>query len=328
MEPITIKIVRSDDVYRKIMEAPLERKDDIYRYELMKPFEQKFAMYHCPLKAKQPGGYDVVMASGMLGYLVPQKIDVSTEESIALLEEDTFWENCKKSIEKSLKCFTDTGIELPVKEYVFSTLLADPESPYSIMNDNYCGDGGIPGYILGSLVPSQYTMSRLPVAMAHETNHNVKIHTLQGEDYMNDNEKFEGFKQKLIGENEKIYGEEIHRKYGSDLLEASNAKVKAMSQGKWQEVQALEEQIRSKLKEAFEQGNPAGELAKEVCDLHRQWLCTFWKDGTYSKQAHKELAEGYVVDERFTEYYDKIAVGCTKFLRDAIVAYCGENETC
>lgn len=183
MEPITIKIVRSDDVYRKIMETPLERKDDIYRYELMKSFEQKFAMYHCPLKAKQPGGYDVVMASGMLGYLLPQKIDVSTEESIALLEEDTFWENCKKSIEKSLKCFTDIGIELPVKEYVFSAFLADPESPYSIMNDNYCGDGGIPGYILGSLVPSQYTMSRLPVAMAHETNHNVKF---QFEKWRND----------------------------------------------------------------------------------------------------------------------------------------------
>lgn len=183
METITVKIVRSDAIYRKIMEAPIERKDDIYRYELMKPFEQKFAMYHCPLKAKQPGGYDVVMASGMLGYLLPQKIDASTEESIALLAEDIFWENCKKSIEKSLKCFTDIGIELPVKEYVFSAFLADPESPYSIMNDNYCGDGGIPGYILGSLVPSQYTMSRLPVAMAHETNHNVKF---QFEKWRND----------------------------------------------------------------------------------------------------------------------------------------------
>lgn len=75
-----IKVVRSDVIYRKIMEAPIDKKDDIYRYELMKPFEQKFAMYHCPLKAKQPGGYDVVMASGMFGNLVPQKIDASIEK--------------------------------------------------------------------------------------------------------------------------------------------------------------------------------------------------------------------------------------------------------
>lgn len=178
-----IKVVRSDVIYRKIMEAPIDKKDDIYRCELMKPFEQKFAMYHCPLKAKQPGGYDVVMASGMFGNLVPQKIDASIEKSIEFLANDNFWGNCRKSIEKSLHCFTDMGIELPVKEYVFSVLLADPESPYSIMNDNYCGDGGIPGYILGSLVPSDYTMSRLPIALAHETNHNVRF---QFEKWRND----------------------------------------------------------------------------------------------------------------------------------------------
>ncbi len=183
IEPITITTVRSDTIYQKIMEAPLNHKDDIYRYELMKPFEQKLAMYHCPLKAKEPGGYDAIMASGMMGYLLPTKIDASKEESITLLKDDIFWEQCRTSIEKVLKCFTDSGVELPVKEYVFSILLADPESPYSIMNDNYCGDGGIPGYILGSLVPSDYTKSRLPVALAHETNHNVRF---QFEKWRND----------------------------------------------------------------------------------------------------------------------------------------------
>ena len=175
MDTVMVKELRSDEIYKQIMKAPAERKDDIYRYELMKPFEKKLAMYHCPLKAKQPGGYDCVMASGMMGYLVPQKIDASMEKSIELLSDQTFWKQCRLSIEKSLKCFTDIGIELPLKEYLFTIMLADPESPYSIMNDNYCGDGGIPGYILGSLVPSEYTMSRLPVALAHETNHNVRF---------------------------------------------------------------------------------------------------------------------------------------------------------
>ena len=141
-EPITITTVRSDGIYRKIMDAPFNHKDDIYRYELMKPFEQKLAMYHCPLKAKEPGGYDAIMASGMMGYLLPTKIDTSTEESIALLKDDIFWEQCRASIEKVLKFYGWRRNGL--KEYVFSILLADPESPYSIMNDNYCGDGGIP----------------------------------------------------------------------------------------------------------------------------------------------------------------------------------------
>lgn len=175
MDKVTVKSVRSDSIYKKIMEAPSEKKDDIFRYDFMKQFEEKWKKYPIPLKAKQPGGYDIIMASGMMGHLLPQKIDDSTMESINLLSEDAFWNNCQQAIETSLQYFVNQGIDLPRKEYLFTVMLADPDSPYSIMNDNYCGDGGIPGYIFGSLVPSEYTMSRLPVALAHETNHNVRF---------------------------------------------------------------------------------------------------------------------------------------------------------
>lgn len=175
MSTINVRVLRSERIYQKIMEAPAEKRDDIYRYELMQPFEEKFAMYHCPIKAKQPGGYDVVMASGMMGYLVPQKIDMSYAESIRMLADDAFWHNCSQAVTTSLQCFLDAGVELPCREYLLSVLLADPESPYTYLNDNYCGDGGIPGYLFGSLVPSEYTKVRLPVALAHETNHNVRF---------------------------------------------------------------------------------------------------------------------------------------------------------
>lgn len=82
MNSYVVKEVRSDEIYRRIMGAPMEKKDDIYRYELMKEFEKKWAMYHCPLKAKQPGGYDVIMVSGRLGYLLPQKIGEGVENLI------------------------------------------------------------------------------------------------------------------------------------------------------------------------------------------------------------------------------------------------------
>ena len=42
------------------------------------------------------------------------------------------------------------------------------------MCDGYSGDGGIPGYILGFLVPNEETIRRLPAAIDHETNHNVR----------------------------------------------------------------------------------------------------------------------------------------------------------
>ena len=46
-----ISAIRSDKVYSKIMNAPLDKKNDIYRYELMKPFEKKWACYSVPMKA-------------------------------------------------------------------------------------------------------------------------------------------------------------------------------------------------------------------------------------------------------------------------------------
>lgn len=175
MNDFIVKAVRSDDIYRKILNASMNKKDDIYRYEFMQQFEKKWEMYHCPLKAKQPGGYDVVMASGMLGYILPQKIGKKEEAYIDELADDKLWAACAASIEQSLMQFANMGIDLRVKEYLFTLALADPESPYSIMCDNYSGDGGIPGYIFGSLVPSAFTKSRMPIALAHETNHNVRF---------------------------------------------------------------------------------------------------------------------------------------------------------
>ncbi len=43
---------------------------------------------------------------------------------------------------------------------------------------------------------------------------------------MTDIEKFEGFKEKMIDENEKNYGTEIREKYGKDIIVASNKNLK------------------------------------------------------------------------------------------------------
>ena len=70
-----LSYVRSDAVYKKIMEAPVEKKNDIYRYELMMPFKGKWDCYQIPMKAATPNGYDIIMASDMLGLISPTKVD-------------------------------------------------------------------------------------------------------------------------------------------------------------------------------------------------------------------------------------------------------------
>lgn len=170
-----VKAIRSDAVYRKIMQAPAEKKDDIYRYELMMPFKKKWDCYGVPMKAPSPHGYDVVMASEMLGHLAPQKVDASRREAIEQIASDTLWAECRRAVQRSLDSFAAAGIEMPVQEYLFTVLLADPENPYILLNEGYCGDGGIPGYLFAWLVPGPHTLDRLPAVLAHETNHTVRF---------------------------------------------------------------------------------------------------------------------------------------------------------
>lgn len=141
----------------------------------------------------------------------------------------------------------------------------------------------------------------------------------EGRITMSNKEKFEGFKQNLLAENEKKYGKEIREKYGKDTVEQSNAKLMNLSEEDYQKVTALEQQIRDVLSQAFTRGDPAGPLAQQAAELHKQWLCYFWP--TYSKEAHAGLAQMYVDDERFTANYDKDQPGTAEFLRDAIAIF-------
>lgn len=175
MFAVKVEAVRSDVVYRRILAAPDEKKNDLYRYELMGPFKKKWDCYSVPMKAATPGGYDVIMASEMLGHLAPRKVDDAQAENIGLLSDDALWAGAEQSILRSLACFESHGIELPVQDYLFTLLLADAENAYVRMAEGYSGDGGIPGYLFGWLVPNEFTLGRLPAALAHETNHNVRF---------------------------------------------------------------------------------------------------------------------------------------------------------
>ncbi|MFD1426159.1 DNA-binding transcriptional MerR regulator [Kroppenstedtia sanguinis] len=152
---------------------------------------------------------------------------------------------------------------------------------------------------------------------------NVKktIASIEGRISMVDEEKFEGFKQGMIDENEKRYGQEIREQYGEDRINEANAKLKNMTQGEYEEVTRLEKQVLATLAVAFKTGDPAGELAQQAADVHKQWLTYYWSE--YSQEAHAGLAQMYVEDERFKAYYDEQQPGMAEFLRDAIQVYTG-----
>ncbi len=145
----------------------------------------------------------------------------------------------------------------------------------------------------------------------------------KGEIFMQNDEKFEAFKNKLIEENEEKYGEEIREKYGEQTVNDSNAKLRGMSKEDYEELEKLGNEILTLLPKAFETGDPASPLAQQIAKKHKDWLMYSWP--SYSMEAHAGLAEMYVADERFKGYYDQTVEGGTEFLRDAILIFLKEN---
>lgn len=146
----------------------------------------------------------------------------------------------------------------------------------------------------------------------------------EGRITMSNEEKFAGFKQKLIDDNEQKYGQEAREKYGDDAVDQSKRKLGNMTEEQYAAVQQLEEEMFESLEQAMEEGDSASELAQKAADLHRQWLTFYWD--TYSKEAHAGVAQMYVDDERFTAYYDKTRPGLARFLRDAVHVYTGTEQ--
>jgi uncharacterized protein YjaZ len=112
---MNITAIRSDEIYSKMMNATKEEKDHIYRYELMKPFELKWQCIGVPLKSEVEGGYDVVSVGTMGGAYHPSEITTECLDKIKLIQDNSFWNACEKSIRDTLEGFEQHGIALPTK---------------------------------------------------------------------------------------------------------------------------------------------------------------------------------------------------------------------
>lgn len=136
---------------------------------------------------------------------------------------------------------------------------------------------------------------------------------------MKDNQKFQALKNKNIRENEAQFGQEIRKKYGDKIIDDSNRKYENMSEKNFDYAQELSKRIFSQLYRAMDIKDLSSKEAQKVVKLHKEWLMIYWTD--YSTVAHRQLADTYVSDLRFKNFYDKERNGTAEFLRDAIYHY-------
>ncbi len=221
-----------------------------------------------------------------------------------------------KIADNGYRIYTQVEVDKLQHILVYRKLGMSLEDIKHIMTDDYNNTIDTLNIHLSNLQKQQENITKLISDV------NEAIGSIKGDVTMSNKKKFQFLKNQVIKENESKYGKEIREKYGEESVNKSYKYIKGMTEEKWNETEKLSEEINTKLKVAFETTTPDSPLAQEVCELHEKWLCMFWSKDMYSKDSHKGLAEGYVQDERFTEYYDKLGKGCTVFLRDAINLYC------
>lgn len=173
MSNFEVKLVDSLSFYERCLHSQVD--ENSFRYEIMKPFEEMWRYLSVPLVPKTPGGYDVVMASEMLGIWTPRKEIELIKSKVTPLKDTNIFSQYNQVIKESVQLFNDIGYDIPVNEFRLNILLGDPENNILMASEGYSGFGGIPGYILLIVVPNAFNRTRLKSALAHEFNHNVRF---------------------------------------------------------------------------------------------------------------------------------------------------------
>lgn len=146
------------------------------------------------------------------------------------------------------------------------------------------------------------------------------IASMKGDYNMSDQERFEALKQQAVRENEQKYGQEVRGRYGDEAADTANRTMLNMTEQQYARFQELQQEILESLTRAVKAGALADSTrAREIAELHRDWLSLAWKG--YTPQAHRSIVALYVTDPRFTAYYDREAEGCAAFLKQAVLRW-------
>lgn len=170
-----MKIIIEDTIeqYEKLysLQKPDER-ENYFRYSMMKPFEKMWNTINVPMKAKESKGYDVMMATQMLGYLDIHETNLG-EEIIHDFKKMNALKVAENTLQDCIDFSSKNGLKIDVEELKFGMYIADPQK---LKNQNgYTGFGGIPGYVMTIIHPNNYNIPRFPALIAHEFHHNLRF---------------------------------------------------------------------------------------------------------------------------------------------------------
>ena len=115
------------------------------------------------------------------------------------------------------------------------------------------------------------------------------------------------------------YAAEAEERWGeTDAWKQSQQRVSQFSKQDWGAIKAEGDALLKALAQAIRDGvEPGSARANELASRHRASIERFYDCGD---EMHRNLAEMYLADERFTRYYDDVEPGLAQFLHNIVVA--------
>ncbi len=170
---MSYKVIDTLDQYQELLSITnLDERKNYFRYTMMKPFEEMWKLIDVPIKAKQENGYDVLMATKMLGYA-----DVTNskqiQQGLSILEENNANAVVVNTIKNCIANASKSGLKVNADEIKFGLYVADADKLK--LQKGFSGFGGIPGFITVNIYPNDYNLSKLPAVIAHEFHHNIRF---------------------------------------------------------------------------------------------------------------------------------------------------------
>lgn len=170
---IDYKIVNSLEQYERLLQITnSEERKDFFRYTMMQPFKKMWKLINVPIKAKKENGYDVLIATKMLGY-ADISDDKTIKEALTILKGSNAYAVAENTIKTCIDKAVHAGLKINAKEIKLGLYISDPEKLK--LSNGYTGFGGIPGFITVNIYPNHYNLPRIPAVIAHEFHHNIRF---------------------------------------------------------------------------------------------------------------------------------------------------------
>lgn len=131
--------------------------------------------------------------------------------------------------------------------------------------------------------------------------------------------------KELFGEGFHDAQAEAEQRWGeTDAWRQSRERTKNYSKADWEEVKAESDRVHAAFTDAMDAGEPpTAAAAMDAAEQHRVSIQRFY-DCSYD--THRNLADLYVSDPRYTATYDEIRPGMAHYVRDAIHANADRHQ--